>query len=201
MSLTGAGDHEIRVVPAADAGWPAVEAVLMSDPSTRNCWCQFHVLENREARETTRESRKELLRVQVASLNPPRGLVAFAGDQAVGWCGVEPRTRLGHVLASRLVSRSSLYERDDPGVWAIYCIFVPPTMRGQGIASTLLRSAIEHAGDDGARVIEGYPIDVSKRGGELPQGFSTGTLAMFVREGFHPLAALPSGRTLVYREM
>ena len=172
----------------------------MTDASTRNCWCQFHVLENRVQQTTTRGSRRELLREQTATLDPPRGLVALAEDEPVGWCGVEPRTRLEHVLASRLVTRNTRYEPDDPDVWAIYCIFVPSSLRGQGIATTLLRCAIEHASDHRPRAIEGYPIDTSRRDGQLPPGFSTGTLAMFEREGFHPLAALPSGRTLVYRD-
>jgi GNAT superfamily N-acetyltransferase len=191
----------LRVVPAAEAGWEAVEAVLVTDASTRNCWCQFHVLENREWRATTRDSRRELLREQVVTLDPPRGLVAFAGDEAVGWCGVEPRTRLRHVLASRLVERNSRYQPDDPDVWAVYCLLVNPSVRRQGIAANLLKHAIGHARDRGAHAIEGYPIDTSMREGQLPPGFSTGTLTMFVREGFHSLANLPSGRTLVYRDV
>jgi GNAT superfamily N-acetyltransferase len=191
----------MRAVPAAEAGWKAVESVLMTDASTRNCWCQFHVLENRAWRATTRDSRQDLLREQITTLDPPRGLVALAGDEPVGWCGVEPRTRLGHVLASRLVTSNSRYELDDPDVWAVYCILVPPPLRRQGIAAALLRCAIEHAQSYGARSIEGYPIDTSRRDGQLPPGFSTGTLAMFEREGFQRLAALPSGRTLVYRDV
>jgi len=192
-------DSELRVVPATEAG--TVEAVLSLDASTRNCWCQFHVLENREARETTRDSRQDLLRTQVATLDPPRGLVALAGEEPMGWCGVEPRTRLRHVLATRLVTGNTRYELDDPKVWAIYCILVPSSLRRRGIATTLLSAAIEHAQSHGARAIEGYPIDTSKRDGQLPPGFSTGTLAMFVKEGFHALAALPSGRTLVHLEV
>lgn len=189
----------LRVVPATEAA--TVEAVLSLDASTRNCWCQFHVLENGAMRETNRGSRQDLLGTQIATLDPPRGLVALAGEEPVGWCGVEPRTRLRHVLTTRLVMRNSPYELDDPEVWAIYCILVPSTLRRRGIATTLLRSGIDHAQSQGARAIEGYPIDTSKRDGQLPPGFSTGTLAMFEREGFHPLAALPSGRTLVFREV
>ena len=135
----------IRVVPAGDAGWEAVESVFNTDASTRNCWCQFHVLENREQRETTRDSRKKLLREQIINLDPPRGLIALSGDEAVGWCGVEPRTRLRHVLASRLVARNSLYTADNPDVWAVYCILVPSSLRLQGIATTLLDGAIHSA--------------------------------------------------------
>ena len=189
------------MVPAAEAGWGAVESVFATDASTRNCWCQFHVLENRDQRSTTRDSRRALLREQVATLDPPRGLVALARGEAVGWCGVEPRTRLRHVLASRLVIRDSPYPPDDPGVWSIYCILVPPTLRKQGIASILLKRAIEHARSLRARALEGYPIDTSLRGGQLPPGFSTGTLTMFEREGFRSVGALGSGRTLVHRDL
>lgn len=192
---------EIRVIPAAEAGWAAVESVLMADASTRNCWCQFHVLENRAARETTRGSRRDLLQRQVATLDPPRGLVALSGDQAVGWCGVEPRFRLGHVLAGSLTKKASPYDLDDPGVWAIYCIFVPKAFRSQGIAATLLSAAIRHATAHGAHAIEGYPFDLSGRDGQLPQGVSTGSLEMFEREGFEAVGALPSGRTLVHLDL
>ena len=169
----------------------------MTDASARNCWCQFHILENRAWQDTTRDARHEVLRDQIATLNPPRGLVALNGDEPVGWCGVEPRTRLAHVLASRLVTGHSWYKPDDPDVWSIYCILVPARLRRQGIASRLLNSAVEHARRHRAHAIEGYPIDTSKRDGHLPPGFSTGTLSMFEREGFHALASLPSGRTIV----
>lgn len=194
------GAMTLRVVPAAVAGWAAVEAVLTSEASARNCWCQFHVLENKVAATTTRSSRRELLEQQVAELDPPRGLVALDGDEPVGWCGVEPRVRLHHVLASRLVARSSPSPADDAGVWAIYCILVPPRLRRRGVGAALLHEAIRHALEHGASAVEGYPIDTDRRGGALPPGFSTGTVSMFAAEGFRSIAALPSGRTLVHRK-
>lgn len=188
------------MVPAADAGWPAVESVMTSVASARNCWCQFHVLENSVARHTTRKDRRTLLQQQVETLEPPRGLVALAGEEPVGWCGVEPRSRLRHILATGLVSKNSLFAADDPDIWAIYCILVPPQHRRRRIGSALLTAAIAHARSHGARVIEGLPIDTARRGGELPPGFATGTLDMFQGEGFTALADLPSGRTLVYKD-
>jgi GNAT superfamily N-acetyltransferase len=188
----------VRVVSAMAAGWPAVDAVMQSDATSRHCSCQFHVLTNAEQRETTRESRREMLETDVTTLDPPRGLVAFDGDEPIGWCAVEPRVRLRHVLASRLVVTSSPFEPDDPGVWAISCILVPPKRRGAGVGGELLAAAVAHAKAGGATAIEGYPFDAATRGGRVPSGFSTGTLEMFRREGFEPVAALPSGRTLVH---
>ena len=190
---------ELRVVPAREAGWDAVEAVFLAEAGARNCWCQFHILTNADAAHTTRESRRELLHTQVETLDPPRGLVAIEGETPVGWAGVEPRTRVRHALASRLVTKSSPYDAEDPSVWAVYCLLVPPKQRRRGVATALLRAALEHAQAHGATAIEGYPIDTDQRGGVLPPGFSTGSLSMFLAEGFTPLAALPSGRTLVHR--
>jgi GNAT superfamily N-acetyltransferase len=189
----------MSVVPARDAGWTSVETVFQTEASARNCWCQFHVLANAEAARTDRESRRTKLAEQIDALDPPRGLVALDGDHPVGWCGVEPRVRLHHVLASRLVVKASPYDLDDPHVWSIYCILVPPSQRRRGVAAALLAAAIGHATAHGATALEGYPIDTRLRGGVLPPGFSTGTVAMFAKEGFDAAAVLPSGRTLVHR--
>jgi GNAT superfamily N-acetyltransferase len=191
----------LQIVPAPEAGWAAVEAVFATEAGARNCWCQFHVLSNADAALTTRESRREMLREQVTRLDPPRGLVALDGADAVGWCGVEPRRRLNHVLASRLVAKNSPYDAEDDGVWAVYCILVPPRRRRSGLGAALLRAGVDHAIRHGATAIEGYPIDTRARGGELPPGFSTGTLSMFENEGFAAVAALPSARTLVHRRV
>jgi GNAT superfamily N-acetyltransferase len=190
----------MKVVPARDAGWTAVETVFQTEASARNCWCQFHVLANADAARTDREARRTKLAEQIDALEPPRGLIALDGDQPVGWCGVEPRVRLHHVLASRLVAKSSPYDLADPDVWSIYCILVPPAQRRRGVAAALLGAAIEHAIGHGATALEGYPIDTDLRGGVLPPGFSTGTVAMFAQQGFDAAAVLPSGRTLVHRK-
>jgi GNAT superfamily N-acetyltransferase len=189
----------MKVVPARDAGWIAVETVFQTEASARNCWCQFHVLANAHAAHTDRESRRTKLAEQIDALDPPRGLIALDGDGPVGWAGVEPRVRLHHVLASRLVVKASPYDLGDPHVWSIYCILVPPPQRRRGVAAALLEAAIEHAITNGATALEGYPIDTDLRGGVLPPGFSTGTVAMFAREGFEAAAVLRSGRTLVHR--
>ncbi|MBC7310017.1 MAG: GNAT family N-acetyltransferase [Tetrasphaera sp.] len=128
-----------------------------------------------------------------------RRLVALAGDTPVGWCGVEPRTRLHHILSTRLVVQNTRFPLDDSDVWVIYCIFVPPAHRRHGVAQRVLTAAVAHAERSGAHAIEGLPMDLSLRGGKYPPGFSTGTLAMFEKEGFEAIASLPSGRTLVCR--
>lgn len=192
---------DLEVIPARTAGWAAVEAVLSAEATSRDCWCQFHLLSNAEWRETSRESRHALLQEQVESSDSPRGLVALRGGTPVGWCGVEPRVRLRHVTASRLVVKESPFALEDDRVWSIYCLLVPPAHRRQGVAEGMLAAAITHARASGATALEGYPVDAAARGGKLPSGFSTGTLSMFERHGFEAVASLPSARTLVVRSI
>jgi GNAT superfamily N-acetyltransferase len=191
-------DDDIRLEEVDGSDWAVVEVVFSSEASARNCWCQFHVLDNATAARTTRPMRRDLLKEQISNLEPGRGLLAKSGRDPVGWCGVEPRVRLRHVTSSRLVEMCSPYEIDDPAVWAIYCILVPPKLRRGGVGSKLLIAALNHARTHGASAVEAYPIDTSRRGGKLPPGFSTGTLDMFERADFIAMGSLPSGRTLVH---
>ena len=126
---------------------------------------------------------------------------AEKSDRATSEQVLDPRTRMRHLLASRLVVKSSPYPLDDDRVWSVSCVMVPPAQRRRGIGAALLHGAIAYASESGATAIEGYPIDVDQRGGKLPSGFSTGTLGMFAAEGFATVAALPSGRTLVHRPL
>lgn len=57
------------------------------------------------------------------------GLLAFEGDEPVGWIAVAPRTDLARIEASRATPRV-----DDEDVWIIPCVTVRKTARGRGIA-------------------------------------------------------------------
>ena len=189
----------LRIIPAREAGWSAVEGVMRAEATSRNCWCQFHALPNRDWAVSTVDSRRELFEEEVERLDPPRGLVALDDADPVGWVGVEPRARLAHVTTSRLVAANSPDALDDAGVWTVFCILVPPASRRRGIANAMLDAAIAHAAAAGATTIEGLPMDTDARAGTSMSGFSTGTLRQFTARGFAPIASLPSGRTYVRR--
>ena len=102
------------------------------------------------------------------------GLLAYDGDDAIGWCQVGPRDRL-HKLASQLALDA------DPHAWAVTCFLVAPHMRRRGVASALLAAAVQAARDAGARRIEGYPTV----GASLhDEDAWTGTVLLFERAGF-----------------
>jgi GNAT superfamily N-acetyltransferase len=115
----------------------------------------------------------------------------------VGWISVAPRPEYGRVIRSPSIGpgrRSP--EAGDDGVWSIVCFWMPRVERGKGIAMALLRAAVDHARQGGARVLEGYPIDTA--GGRKPQAsVFTGTLAMFTRVGFTEVERRADGRPIV----
>ncbi|HLQ67585.1 MAG TPA: GNAT family N-acetyltransferase, partial [Candidatus Limnocylindrales bacterium] len=97
------------------------------------------------------------LRRLVASGEAP-GLIAYAGEEPIGWVAVAPREEY-----PRLASSRTLKPLDDTPLWSITCFFVAKGYRGQGVSGKLIRGAVAHARSRGARMIEGYPV-VSKAG-------------------------------------
>jgi GNAT superfamily N-acetyltransferase len=111
----------------------------------------------------------------------PIGVLAYDGDEVVGWAGVAPR-------ADTTFARSRTIPRiDDLDVWSVWCIRVRPGHRGQGVSHPLLAGAVEYARSQGAPAIEGYPVD--NRGEKVDTTMAyVGTRALFERAGFHKAA-------------
>lgn len=102
------------------------------------------------------------------------GLLAFAGEEPVGWCQAGPRDRF-----EKLVSQLEL--TPSPTTWAVTCFLVSPSHRRQGVAGTLLAAAAGFARAAGATRLEGYP----RAGVELADDDAwTGTARLFEAAGF-----------------
>ena len=57
------------------------------------------------------------------------------------------------------MDRSPTLKRvDDEHVWSIVCFFVSAPYRRRGLSRALIEAAIEYARDNGARIIEAYPL-------------------------------------------
>jgi hypothetical protein len=63
------------------------------------------------------------------------------------------------------------------------------------VASVLLRHAVQHAGRNGARIVEGYPTDV--RGHAQAAWLWHGTRTMFERVGFQEVARRKPSRPIM----
>lgn len=112
------------------------------------------------------------------------GLLAYEGDEPVGWIAVAPRDELARIDASRATPRV-----DSEDVWVIPCITVCKSDRGRGIALALIRAAVNYATEKGAPVVEAYPRAGTTRTGDDNAFF--GTEPLFRRAGFRVVRKPP----------
>ena len=105
------------------------------------------------------------------------GLLAFEGDEPVGWIAVAPRGELARTVRSRATPPV-----DDAPVWVIPCVTMRKAHRGRGIAVVLIRAAVDYAGEFGAPAVEAYPRADGVRTGDDNAFF--GTEPLFRRAGF-----------------
>ncbi len=106
------------------------------------------------------------------------GILAYAGDEPIGWCSIGPRESFSRLERSRVLAPV-----DERPAWSIVCFFVARPFRRRGVTVELLRAAVEHAKRHGATIVEGYPV--APRGRSLPDAFAyTGLPSAFRRAGF-----------------
>ena len=145
------------------------------------CWCVFPRLTRAETialpGEGSISPRRRKVMTDLARQDLAPGLLAYEGDEPVGWIAIAPRYELNRVDRSRATPRV-----DDTDVWVIPCVTVRKDVRGRGIAVALIRAAVEFAASHGAPAVEAYPRAGSERTGDDNAYF--GTEPMFQRAGF-----------------
>lgn len=109
------------------------------------------------------------------------GLLAYEGDDPVGWVSVAPREEY-----QRIPTSQTWRPIDEASVWSIVCFYVRKDQRGRGLTDQLIGAAVEYAKSHGAQVIEAYPKDVDAVGNKaISDGdMYWGALSTFERAGF-----------------
>lgn len=143
-----------QIHPATADRWPDLEALFGPKGAYAGCWCMNWRLKRSLFKELDGESRKAELRNLTYADHVP-GILAYQNNVAVGWCSVGPREEFAALETSRILKRI-----DDQPVWSIVCYYVNKTTRRSGLMAALLRGAVAYAGQQGARIVEGYPIDM-----------------------------------------
>jgi GNAT superfamily N-acetyltransferase len=150
------------------------------NPDANVCFCLSYRLEAKENRALQGRARAERVR-ELCRDDPPPGVIAYDGDEPVGWAAVHRRAETSFAR-SRLIPHV-----DDRDVWSLWCIRVRPGHRKQGISHALVEGAVAWARERGAPAIEGYPVD--NRGERVEQTMAyVGTRALFERAGFRKAA-------------
>lgn len=158
-----------------------------SNPWWGGCYCGFYD-DMREEDEINaladkRTENKRLRRERIEDAKAS-GLLAYSGQEVVGWCNVAPR---GSYVNLRYLKDGIA----DPAerVGAITCFLVDSRHRGSGVASRLLQAACDLVRGWGLTVAEGYP----RNPGPAAQGTEStpnsnadfrGSMGMYLRAGF-----------------
>jgi GNAT superfamily N-acetyltransferase len=122
------------------------------NPSSNVCWCLSYRIPSKQNRQLRGPARGELVK-QLCAADPPPGVLAYDGDEPVGWAAVAPRAD------TTFASNRKIPQLDDLPVWSLWCIRVRPGHRGKGISHALIAGAVDFARARGAPVIEAYPLD------------------------------------------
>ena len=193
----------IRVVPANQATWEDIEAVVGQARSwDRPCFCQRFKLGVPGWRATTVEERAHMLREQTDCGYPgsdtTTGLVAYVGGEPAGWCCVEPRPDLPLIPEPRTWYKKRGQDPTDDRVWVVACFVTRTPFRHSGVSRTLAKAAVEFARARGARAVEGYAM-VTQPGVEITWGeLHVGSRSIFADAGMRQIAA-PTKRRVVMR--
>ena len=145
-------------------------------PDATVCWCLSYRIPSKENLALHGPARGERVQ-QLVREDPPPGVLAYDGDEVVGWAAIHPR-------ADTTFARNRKIPRlDDLEVWSLWCLRVRPGHRGSGITHALIDGAVEYARARGAPAVEGYPVANAGSKVDLTMAY-VGTQGMFERAGF-----------------
>jgi len=179
-------------MPLTPDRWPDLEALFGSKGAYGGCWCMWWRLKRSEFEKGQGESNRKAFRKIVKKGKEP-GLLAYDGNQAVGWCAVAPRDEYSTIRRSRIIRPI-----DDKPVWSVVCLYVARGQRGRGVARGLVRAAVRYVREHGGWIVEAYPT--VPRTGHLPEMSAfMGTPDLFASAGFREVAR-PSEARMIMRK-
>ena len=184
----------IRVADVTPQRISHLDALFGSDDVTDRCWCMWFIIRVADFHRAGRTGNRASFVDLVAREPEPMGLIAYEGDEPVGWCAAGPRDRYERMLRSpTLRARDS---SEDDSVWLVPCFYIRSETRGAGVATALLEGAVDLARRHGAPAIEGFPLSGEGRrsGGDLQVGVEP----LFAACGFAPVRR-PSGNRVIMR--
>ena len=150
-------------------------------PDANVCWClSYRLTSSKENQGLVGPARGKRVQ-QLVRQRPPPGVLAYDGDEVVGWAAVHPRAD------TSFARNRKIPHVDDLDVWSVWCIRVRPGHRREGISHHLLAGAVDFARSNGAPAIEGYPVDNKGAKVDLTMAY-VGTMSLFEQGGFAKVA-------------
>ena len=186
---------KLAIAPLTPDRWSDLEAVFRAKGCSiaRGCWCMAYRRSGAEEPLDLGMTRSQWNRAGLKALvdagNPP-GLIGYRGKVPVGWVSIGPREEYAKLKRSPVMKAV-----DGQSVWSVICFVVPTEYRGQGVAQALLKGAVAYAKKQGAKLVEGYPVDRPARSSNESMWF--GSKSMYDKAGFKEVARRKPQRPIV----
>ena len=169
--------NNLHCKPVTTAQWIDVEKLFGPRGACGGCWCMWWRMKRSDFEKQKGEGNKKSFKKLIENGEIP-GLIAYIKDEPAAWCSIAPRENFQALERSRILKRV-----DDKPVWSIVCFFVSKPYRRMGISQYLIKTAAKYAGKQGAKIVEGYPVDPKKE--NSPDVFVyTGLFSAFKKAGF-----------------
>jgi len=176
IESTSFRQDELTFNPVTPNRWADLETLFSEHGIQNGCWCMYWRIPRKERQHNYGGGNKGFLKQIVDSGKVP-GILAYYQGKPVGWCSVAPREDFPVVLRS-----PTLKPIDDLPVWSIVCFFVSKPYRKSRLTHLLIKAAIKYAKENGARIIEAYPIDIHEKHIEYER--YSGLTTTYEKEGF-----------------
>lgn len=181
----GEVSEPIDTVDLTPARWADFERLFGENGACGGCWCMWWRIEKGEKWPQVKGPAAKRRMKKLVTSGQAQGVLAYAGEEPVGWCSYGPRKDYPRLDRARTLACD-----DAERVWSIPCFFVKSGWRGRGVATALLKHAVGALAKHGAPLAEGYPVKPSRAGSAIPAAFAwTGTRALFEACGFEAVGA------------
>ncbi len=180
--------------PLTPETWGDLEALFAMPGGSivRGCWCMYYrVTGTVSVSGAAGVDHKQQLCDLVEGGTVP-GLVGYLEGAPVGWISLGPREDYLKLKRSPIMKPV-----DDAEVWSIVCTYVAKSHRGQSLQHRLLAGAIDHARDEGVRMLEAYPVDKPERSHADFMFF--GSRSLYERAGFREVVRRSPTRVVMRR--
>lgn len=167
--------------PVTQERLPDLARFSMEHGKFRFCSCMRWRMTSTEFQRSTKDERAAALEGLVRQ-GIPIGVLAYTEGKPIAWCSIAPRATYAALERYRALARI-----DDTPVWSVVCFFVDRQFRRQRFTLRLLQAATDYARSQGARIVEGYPVEPGSR-----LYTYMGSLATFFQAGFRNVT--PVGR-------
>jgi GNAT superfamily N-acetyltransferase len=182
--------QSFEVLPLVTERWHDLEILFEKYGAPGDCWCMWFRLPKTQFDAQSGQGNKNAMKALVESGVVP-GLIGYVDGTPAGWVSLSLREDFPRLERSRIMKAI-----DEQPVWSIVCLFIDKAYRKQGISLRLLQAAVEYAVNQGAKIVEGYPVD-RKDGTCRDADMFHGAQSIFEKAGFVEVARRSSTRPVM----